>query len=122
HFAWPLRVGPIRTKLEPTLTSLMRRRPELIELATLLSRARMVTLTDPGDVGKSWLAFGSRLRGWRKLCGWSLVDLAAVSDAASVWRRHCVIAGYAHPRQLRASPCRAAPLGRSAKPDLHVFF
>jgi len=42
--------GPIRTKLDPTLTSLMRRQPELIELATLLSRARMVTLTDLGEL------------------------------------------------------------------------
>jgi predicted ATPase/DNA-binding SARP family transcriptional activator len=71
--------------LPPQLTSFVGRERELAELDRLLDRARLVTLTGPGGVGKSRLALqAAAARAPRLPDGAWLVDLGALRDPALV--------------------------------------
>jgi len=67
------------------LTSFVGRGAELADVAALLRKWRLVTLTGPGGVGKTRLAaeVGRRAAGWFADGAW-LVELAGVGDQAQV--------------------------------------
>jgi predicted ATPase/DNA-binding NarL/FixJ family response regulator len=71
--------------LPPSLTSFVGRSAEASELASLLSRHRMVTVTGPGGVGKTRLACEvTRTVAGQFADGAWMVELAAVSEPALV--------------------------------------
>jgi predicted ATPase/class 3 adenylate cyclase len=91
HADLPADFPPIRTPAERTtklpvpVSSFIGRERDLEQAAAALGRARLVTLTGPGGVGKTRLAVavGERL-GDRFTAGVAFVPLAAVSDPALV--------------------------------------
>ncbi|MGQ4596831.1 BTAD domain-containing putative transcriptional regulator [Nocardia sp. R6R-6] len=80
-----LRAGTVAAaavrRLPAQLTSFIGRDDELAQVASLLTRARLVTLTGPGGTGKTRLAMeaGTRVRG--EVC---FVDLSPLVDGAQV--------------------------------------
>ncbi|MFI9320739.1 ATP-binding protein [Kitasatospora aureofaciens] len=77
--AWPREPEPGRLPAE--VTGFVGRQRELAELAGLLARARLVTVTGPGGVGKSRLALRAAARAAGAFPdGTWLVDVAPVQD------------------------------------------
>ncbi|MEV4237326.1 BTAD domain-containing putative transcriptional regulator [Nocardia sp. NPDC049737] len=74
-------VATTMRRLPAQLTSFVGRDDELAQVASLLARARLVTLTGPGGTGKTRLAMeaGARVRG--EVC---FVDLSPLVDGAQV--------------------------------------
>ncbi|MFN2521153.1 MAG: AAA family ATPase [Candidatus Limnocylindria bacterium] len=79
--------GAYRTNLPEQLTNFVGRERELVELRELLARARLVTLTGPGGVGKTRLAKQIALEAAADTPGgaWFL-DLAPLADPKLVER------------------------------------
>ncbi|MFF3593943.1 ATP-binding protein [Kitasatospora indigofera] len=76
------RRGAAAGGLPAEVTSFVGRREELTALAGLLARARLVTVTGPGGVGKSRLAVRAAARAARSFPdGVRLVEVAEVQDA-----------------------------------------
>jgi predicted ATPase len=78
-------IGRARPGLPPELTSFVGRRGQVRQVVDLLERARLVTLTGPGGVGKTRLA----LRVAREVAasyegGVVLVELAGIADPGKV--------------------------------------
>ncbi len=121
-------IGRARPGLPPELTSFVGRREQVRQVVDLLARARLVTLTGPGGVGKTRLA----LRAAREVAatydgGVVLVELAGVADPGMVAesvavpgdeRRLLVLDGCEH--LVEACAALVADLLRTV-PDLSVL-
>ncbi len=70
-------------RLPAQLTSFVGRDDELARIASLLARARLVTLTGPGGTGKTRLALEAGSRAQGEVC---FVDLSPLVDGAQVAR------------------------------------
>jgi predicted ATPase/DNA-binding CsgD family transcriptional regulator len=105
-----LPTGPLMpgewSRLPMRNTDFIGRENDLAELARLLQRARLVTLTGPGGAGKTRLALemAARMSGLF-LDGAFLVDLAPLSDPALVVRTLAQATGTVD--QLRVTPLEA---------------
>ena len=77
----PLRTADLPTNLPEPVTTFVGREREVREVAELLGRSRLVTLTGPGGTGKTRLAIGSAGRVRHRFPdGTWFVDLAPVRD------------------------------------------
>ena len=77
--------GPRHTNLPPPRTSFIGREREVAEIGELLTRARLVTLTGPGGIGKTRLALRAAAEQIDRIDdSVYMVDLSAVTDPALV--------------------------------------
>lgn len=80
---------PVR-RLPAQLTSFVGRDDELTQIASLLTRSRLVTLTGPGGVGKTRLALEAGVRARGEVC---FVDLSALVDGSQIAEEMVTVLG-----------------------------
>jgi predicted ATPase/DNA-binding winged helix-turn-helix (wHTH) protein len=102
-----------KTNLPRPLATLFGREADLIELEDCLKHSRLVTLTGPGGVGKTRLAIEL---GWAMTQqypeGVWLIDVAPLTDRASIWSGTATTLGVGLPDAGSAAETIAAAIGK----------
>jgi predicted ATPase/DNA-binding SARP family transcriptional activator len=107
----PASAGPVSGNLPRQLTSFVGRERERADIAQLLGRARLVTLTGPGGCGKTRLALKVAADTLARLPdGAWFVDLAGLSDDALVAQATALAVGVPIPHARSAQEALVAHL------------
>ena len=103
--AAPVESTPSRPKQHAVITSFVGRRRELADAKSAMGESRLVTLTGPGGVGKTRLAYELADRSRRAFRdGTWIVELASVEDESSL--ASAVVSTLAVPDQSNRAPNR----------------
>ncbi len=109
----PTPAAPVAGNLPRPLTSFVGRERERAEIARLLTRTRMLTLTGPGGCGKTRLAIEALAEAQDAPDGVWFVELAGLSDSALVAQAAALAVGVPIPAHRSAQEALAAHLAGS---------